>query len=94
MLSFETFALVRDVVEANPMPAITMKGISRDVVPYTVARVLDASAAKDGVVIERMAGLDIFLDPAMVDTRDTDRVLSILSGELSALVQRLPHASP
>ena len=70
-----------------------MKGISRDVVPYSVARVLDASAAKDGVVIERMAGLDIFLDPAMVDTRDTDRVRSILSGALAALDQRPPRAA-
>jgi class 3 adenylate cyclase len=93
VLSFETFALVRDVVEANPLPPITMKGISRDVVPYSVARVLDASAAKDGVVIERMAGLDIFLDPAMVDSRDTDRVRSVLSGALAALDQRLPRAA-
>ncbi len=93
VLSFETFALVRDVVEANPLPPITMKGISRDVVPYSVARVLDASAAKDGVVIERMAGLDIFLDPAMVDARDTDRVRSVLSGALAALDQRLPRAA-
>ena len=92
VLSFETFALVRDVVEADPLPPITMKGISRDVVPYSVVRVLDASATKDGVVIERMAGLDIFLDPAMVDTRDTERVRSILSSALAALDQREPKA--
>ena len=93
VLSFETFALVRDVVEADPLPPITMKGISRDVVPYSVVRVLDASATKDGVVIERMAGLDIFLDPAMVDTRDTERVRSILSSALAALDQREPKAA-
>jgi len=93
VLSFETFALVRDVVEANPLPPITMKGISREVVPYSVARVLDASAEKHGVVIERMAGLDIFLDPAMVDARDTERVRSILSTALSALEQRQPKAA-
>ena len=76
VMSYETYALVRDMVAAHPLPPITMKGISREVVPYAVERVLDASAAKDGVVIERMAGLDIYLDPAMVDTRDTDRVRS------------------
>ncbi|MBS0528811.1 MAG: adenylate/guanylate cyclase domain-containing protein, partial [Proteobacteria bacterium] len=90
VLSFETFALVRDMVEANPLPPITMKGISREVVPYSVARVLDASAEKHRVVIERMAGLDIFLDPAMVDARDTERVRSILSTALTALEQRQP----
>ena len=93
MLSFETFALVRDVVEANSLPPITMKGISRDVVPYAVTRLTDADAERDGVVIERMAGLDIFLDPAMVDARDTDRVRSILSGALAVLDQRQPRAA-
>jgi hypothetical protein len=44
-------------------------------------------------VIERMAGLDIFLDPAMVDTRDTERVRSILSTALAALEHRLPKAA-
>jgi hypothetical protein len=39
-----------------------------------------------------MAGLDIFLDPAMVDTRDTERVRSILSSALAALDQREPKA--
>jgi class 3 adenylate cyclase len=93
VLSFETFALVRDVVEADPLSPITMKGISRDVVPYNVTRLTDADAERDGVVIERMAGLDIFLDPAMVDARDTERVRSILSSALAALNQRPPKTA-
>jgi len=88
VLSFETFALVRDVVEANPLPPITMKGISRDVVPYAVVRLTDTDAERDGVVIERMAGLDIFLDPAMVDARDTERVRAILGSALAALTPK------
>ena len=31
VLSYETYALVRDLVRAHPMPAITMRGISREV---------------------------------------------------------------
>ena len=93
VLSFETFALVRDVVEANPLPPITMKGISRDVVPYAVVRLTDTDAERDGVVIERMAGLDIFLDPAMVDARDTERVRAILGSALAALDRREPKAA-
>ena len=45
-------------------------------------------AERDGVVIERMAGLDIFLDPAMVDARDTERVRAILGSALAALTPK------
>src|SRR5258706_13546557 len=34
VISYETYALVRDFVRAQPLPAITMKGISREVIPY------------------------------------------------------------
>src|SRR5437762_6696533 len=43
VISYETYALVRDVVTANPLPSISMKGISRDIVPYAVESTLDAS---------------------------------------------------
>ncbi len=36
VMSYESYALVRDVVRAHPLPPITMKGISREVVPYAV----------------------------------------------------------
>jgi adenylate cyclase len=32
--SYETYALVRDTVAAHALPPITMKGISREVIPY------------------------------------------------------------
>ena len=44
VLSYETFALVSDVISAHPLPAITMKGISREVIPYSVDDVLDDTA--------------------------------------------------
>lgn len=36
VISYETFALVRDVISAHSLPPITMKGISREVIPYSV----------------------------------------------------------
>ena len=33
VISYETFALASDVISAHPLPAITMKGISREVIP-------------------------------------------------------------
>lgn len=44
MLSYETFALVSDIVPAHALPAITMKGISREVIPYSVDALNDAAA--------------------------------------------------
>src|SRR5438034_7573809 len=36
VISYETYALVRESVSAHPLPAISMKGISREVVPYAI----------------------------------------------------------
>ena len=33
VISYETFALVRDMVAAHALPPITMKGISREIIP-------------------------------------------------------------
>ena len=43
-LSYETFALVSDIVGAHALPPITMKGISREVIPYSVDSVIDTAA--------------------------------------------------
>ena len=47
VMSYETYALVRDMVVAHALPPITMKGISREVVPYAVKGVLDAAGRED-----------------------------------------------
>src|SRR6266576_3831559 len=36
MISYETYALVRDMVVAHAQPPITMKGITRQIVPYLI----------------------------------------------------------
>ena len=41
VVSYETFALASDVIAAHPLAPITMKGISREVIPYSVDNVLD-----------------------------------------------------
>src|SRR5665213_950608 len=88
VISYETFALVNDIITSHALPAITMKGISREVIPYAVDSMIDRSADKGGVVIERMPGLDFYLDPSVVRSADTERVRSVLLGALSALDKR------
>ena len=46
VVSYETYALVRDIVVAQALPPITMKGISREVVPYAVNGMIDATARR------------------------------------------------
>src|SRR6266403_1578208 len=80
VISYETFALVSDVITAHALPPITMKGISREVIPYSVDSIVDTSADKGDVVIERMPGLDFYLDPSIVKSADTERIRSVLLG--------------
>ena len=84
VVSYETFALASDVITAHPMAAITMKGISREVIPYSVDNVLD-NAAKGDVIVERAAGLDFYLDPSLLDPKGIDRIRSVLNDALAAL---------
>src|SRR6202165_5229937 len=88
VISYETFALVSDVITAHALPPITMKGISREVVPYSVDSIVDESGEKGGVVIERMPGLDIYLDPSIVKSADAERIRSVLKGALASLANR------
>jgi class 3 adenylate cyclase len=85
VISYESYALVRDIISAHPLPAITMKGISREVIPYSVDAISDSSAEKSDVIIERVAGLDFYLDASIVKPADAERVRSVLKNALASL---------
>jgi len=87
VISYETLALVSDIISAHALSPITMKGISREVVPYSVDNIVDASIEKKGVVIERMPGLDFYLDLSVVKPTDAARVRSVLTEALASLDQ-------
>jgi adenylate cyclase len=91
VVSYETYALVRSILVAHPLAPITMKGISREVVPYVVEGMLDATGAKMEIFSEHLTGLDLYLDPTMIDPRTTDRIKAILTDALSALERRGPR---
>ncbi len=85
VISYETYALVRGMLEAHPLAPITMKGIGREVVPYLVEGMLDAAGKRMSVFSEHMTGLDFYFDPTMVDPRTSDRIRAILRDALVAL---------
>jgi class 3 adenylate cyclase len=85
VISYETHALVRSSIVAHTLPAITMKGISREVVPFAVDGILDAAGNKIEIISEHMTGLDFYLDPTMVDTGAAEQIRSILRRALATL---------
>jgi class 3 adenylate cyclase len=88
VISYETFALVNEIVAAHRLPPITMKGISRQVVPFAVDKLLDSTAEKGHVMVERAAGLDLYLDPSSINSQDAGRIRTILADALAALDRR------
>ena len=89
VISYETYALVRDIVTARPLPAISMKGISRDVVPYAIETTLDAAGRQTRTFSEHLRGLDFYLDPTALDPVAVAHVRKLL-GTAMASLEALP----
>ena len=88
VISYETYALVRDMIDAQALPPITMKGITREVIPYSVKGIFDNSGRSVEIFSEHTAGIDFYLDPRMVDSAHAERVRTVLQNALSALERR------
>jgi adenylate cyclase len=85
VISYETYVFVRDTVVARALPAITMKGISREVIPYLVSGVFDASGRNVQVFSEHMTGLDFYFNASMIDSSKAPRIRELLRDALNAL---------
>lgn len=85
VMSFETCALVRDIVRARALPPIHVKGISREIVPFVIEDLATGAAWSAPVFNEHAAGIDLFLDIGAVDHGSVDRIRSVLQEALSAL---------
>jgi adenylate cyclase len=89
VLSYETYALVRDLITAHAMPAISMKGISREVIPYALEGTLDATGRQRRTFSEHMRGLDFYLDPEAIDPSTAGQVRDVLRDAITTLEQRV-----
>jgi hypothetical protein len=76
------------MVRARPLPAIAMKGISREVVPYAVEGLLGDLAQRPQVISEHATGLDFFLDLEAIDDKAAERAKQRLAEALLALNAR------
>jgi hypothetical protein len=87
VLSYETYVHMRDTLVAEAQPAIRVKGISREVIPYVVKGLLDARGERIKIFSEHATGLDFYLNPSMVHPRQTEHIRTVLKDALSALDQ-------
>ena len=85
VVSYETYALVRDIVVAQQLNPIAMKGISREVNPYAIRSVLDSTGKSVEVFSEHLAGLDFYFNAGMIDSTDAKHVRNVLEDALKAL---------
>ena len=88
VISYETYALVRDIARARLMPSIKVKGVNRLVAPYVVDGLLEEFEQDGEIIRDHATGLDLFLDTAVVDDRVAARARQGLQKALAALEQR------
>lgn len=85
VLSYETYALVSNLVRARPIEPISMKGISRKVIPYVVDEVTAEDVNRPKVISERIKGLNLFLDLEVLDQSAVEYTRKALKEAMSAL---------
>ncbi len=88
LVSYETYAYVQDMVEAELRGAIQMKGIARDVRTYAI-RGRKAAPGDTSLTLAHPAGVAIDLDPAALDAG----ARSELAEQLTTLADRLRSGS-
>ncbi len=93
VVSYETFALVRDIAAAHRLAPISMKGISREVVPYAIEGMLDTAGRPRQVFSEHLVGFDLDFDPMLMETSEAERARAILRDALAVLEARKPAPS-
>jgi class 3 adenylate cyclase len=84
LLSYETYALVRDIVEAEEQPSIEAKGIRRDIRPFALRNLLDDAKA-DRVIRCDSDGLSIRVDLERMSDEHRRDALALLSGIMEQL---------
>lgn len=83
ILSYETYALVRDLVAAHPLAPLHVKGIGREVVPYVLDGLRDRVSSV--VISEHAPGLDLFIDLNQLNADSAARARTLLADALAAL---------
>jgi len=85
LMSYETYALVRDIVAAEARPPITVKGIRRQVRPYSVLGLYDDLAGSSRFVSCSGEGLRLQMDLEKLTNERRDEAIAELEKALARL---------
>lgn len=88
VLSYETYGLVNEIFAAHSMPPIQMKGISRPVVPYVIDGLRAGGGVVSSLISEHGPGLDLYLDPSLMDEGQAARTKVLLEKAIATLEAR------
>jgi adenylate cyclase len=88
VLSYETYALTRDIVAARPLAPITVKGITHPIVPYVVEGLMSESGMEVPVINEHSEGLDLYIDIAGIGGEAAERATQVLREALHRIEAR------
>lgn len=81
VMSYENYVHAEDLVEAQKLPPISLKGISREIVPYSVTHV--AEGQKQAPIVDAESeGARVFVDARLVPEDERERVRSALKKAL------------
>ena len=86
LLSYETYALVRDMVEAEELPSIEAKGIRREIRPFALRHFLD-EAKRDRLIQCERDGVSIRIDLDRLSGDDRREALDRLSEVIEQLAR-------
>jgi class 3 adenylate cyclase len=88
MMSYETYALVKDVVRTEERPSIRAKGIAGDIRVFAVVNPAGALESERRVLLRERPGMKVMLD---LDRLPVDQRAAAI-GELKDIVGRLENA--
>lgn len=84
VVSYETWAYVRDLVKVRRLEPTRFKGISREVVPYEVI-ISEVVGGEAPVIKESSPGLELFLDPTHLDAEARLKARTALQSALDSI---------
>jgi class 3 adenylate cyclase len=90
VMSYETYALVRGIIAARPLPPLSDAAIGREVVPYAFEHWRHAAGSGDDkrIFSEHMPGLDFYLDHDLLDSTTVVRARSLLESAIAGFEER------
>ena len=85
LMSYESFALVKDLIDAEERESITMSGIHRDVKAYSVLNVLGEDVPRRNLLTHDDTGIQLSVNPSLLKGASRRKAVMKLKAVLEEL---------